>query len=115
FLSTSLQIMALVAWGEKPPAGPGDRLGWLTVAHMQTFCALKRSFVLIATEENFENLKQKVFHEYPDNWPESTPIEKRLPDNRPRALKSPNNMTGSLTANEVFQRSIFSIKCDIYM
>lgn len=114
-LYTELQIMALVAWGEKPPAGPAERLGWLTVPHLQTFCSLKRSFIWIAGEANYEALKEKVFREYPDNWDEKTPIELRDPENRPRALKTPNNMIGTLTKDEVFQRSIFSIKCDLYM
>ena len=115
FVLTSLKIMALVAWGENPPAGPSERLGWLTVSHLQTFCSLKKTFLLIAGEENYEALKEKVFREYPDNWDEKTPIELRDPENRPRALKTPNNMLGTLSRDEVFQRSLFSIKCDLYM
>ena len=107
--------MALVAWGEKPPAGLAERLGWLTVPHMQTFCYLKRTFIEIAGEENFAALREKVYREYPDNWDENKPIEDRLPEDRPRAYKTPNNMTGSLSAADVYQRSIFSIKCDLYM
>ena len=115
FISHGLHIMALVAWGEKPPAGVADRLGWLTTTHMETFCSLKRTFIIIAGDENLDILKEKVFREYPDNWPESTPPEDRIPENRPRAMKTENNMTGSLKREEVYQRSIFSIKCDLYM
>jgi hypothetical protein len=114
-LTSGLQIMALVAWGEKPPAGLAERLGWLNISNMQTFCHLKRSFLLIAGEENFLALREKVFREYPDNWPEKLDIENRLPENRPRAYKYDGNMTGTLKFDEVFQRSIFSIKCDLYM
>lgn len=114
-LASGLKIMALVAWGEKPPAGLAERLGWLNISNMQTFCYLKRSFLLIAGEENFLALREQVFREYPDNWPEKLDIENRLPENRPRAYKTEANMTGTLSFNQVFERSIFSIKCDLYM
>ena len=61
YISHGLQIMALVAWGEKPPESVADRLGWLTLAHMQTFCYLKRTFLLIGDEGNFLALREKVY------------------------------------------------------
>lgn len=114
-ISHGLQIMALVAWGEKPPAGLSDRLGWLTVSHMQTFCYLKRTFLLIGGEENFLALREKVYREFPDNWPEKLDSEMKLPENRPRAYKTDSNPSGTLTFEQIYQRSIFSIKCDLYM
>lgn len=114
-ISDGLQIMALVAWGEKPPAGPGERLGWLTTTHLQTFCYLKRTFILISDEETFEALKGKVYREYPDNWPESVAAEDRVDDKRPRAFKTQTNPTGSLKAEDVYARSLFSVRCDLYM
>ena len=114
-ISQGLQIMALVAWGEKPPAGPAERIGWLTQSHLQTFCYLRRTFILIGGDENYEALKTKVYREYPDNWPEATSAEDRLPENRPRALKAASNPTGSLKLDELYSRSLFSIRCDMYM
>lgn len=115
YISHGLQIMALVAWGEKPPDSVAERLGWLTVAHMQTFCYLKRTFVLIGGEENFLSLREKVYREFPDNWPDKLDAESRLPDNRPRAYKTESNPSGTLGFEQIFQRSIFSIRCDLYM
>jgi hypothetical protein len=114
-ISEGLQIMALVAWGEKPPAGPGERLGWLTTTHLQTFCYLKRTFILISDEETFEALKAKVYREYPDNWPDSVSLEDRTSENRPRAFKTNNNPTGTLKADAIYSRSLFSVRCDLYM
>jgi hypothetical protein len=115
YLLEGLQIMALVAWGEKPPEGPANRLGWLSTVHLQTFCYMRRSFILISDEETFEALKVKVYREYPDDWPESLSAEDRLPENRPRALKSKINLEGSLKPEEVYSRSLFSVRCDLYM
>lgn len=114
-LSQGLQIMALVAWGEKPPGGPGERLGWLTTTHLQTFCYLKRTFIMISDEQTFEALKAKVYREYPDNWPESAAVEDRVDEKRPRAFKSQTNPTGSLKAEDIYARSLFSVRCDLYM
>lgn len=115
YISHGLQIMALVAWGEKPPESVADRLGWLTLAHMQTFCYLKRTFLLIGDEGNFLALREKVYKEFPDNWPEKLDPESRLPDNRPRAYKTESNPAGTLGFEQIYQRSIFSIRCDLYM
>jgi hypothetical protein len=114
-ISEGLQIMALVAWGEKPPAGPGDRLGWLTTTHLQTFCYLRRAFILISDEETYEALKAKVYREYPDNWPDSVQLEDRVDEKRPRAFKTTSNPNGSLRADAIYTRSLFSIRCDLYM
>lgn len=114
-VSQGLQIMALVAWGEKPPGGPGERLGWLTNTHLQTFCYLKRTFILISDEETYEALKAKVYREYPDNWPESVAAEDRVDDKRPRAFKTQANPNGSFRAEEIYARSLFSVRCDLYM
>ena len=115
YVSHGLQIMALVAWGEKPPDGLADRLGWLNVGHMQTFCYLKRTFLLIGGDENFQALREKVYREFPDNWPEKLDAELRLPENRPRAYKTEANPSGTLSFEQIYQRSIFSIRCDLYM
>jgi hypothetical protein len=114
-ISEGLQIMALVAWGDKPPGGPGERLGWLTTTHLQTFCYLKRTFILISDEQTYEALKAKVYREYPDNWPESAIAEDRIDEKRPRAFKTMTNPNGSLKADEIYSRSLFSVRCDLYM
>jgi len=114
-ISEGLQIMALVAWGDKPPGGPGERLGWLTNTHLQTFCYLKRTFILISDEETYEALKSKVYREYPDNWQESVAAEDRVDDKRPRAFKTQSNPNGSFRADEIYPRSLFSVRCDLYM
>lgn len=115
YVSRALQIMALVAWGEKPPDSVAERLGWLNLAQMQTFCYLKRTFLLIGEEENFLTLREKVYKEFPDNWPEKLDAENRLPENRPRAYKTAINPSGTLGFEQIYQRSIFSIRCDLYM
>lgn len=115
FFIDGLQIMALAAWGERPPEGPGERLGWLTQTHLQTFCNLQRTFKAISSEEAVSLLTEKVYREYPDNWPDTLPPEERIGENRPRALKTGSNPDGTMKWKDIHERSLFSIKCDNYM
>ena len=115
FLIEGLRYMALAAWGEKPPEGAGARLGWLTQAHLQTFCGLQRSLNAVAEEGTLDKLIESVYLEYPDSWPESVPPEERIEENRPRALRTESNPKGSFKWKEVHERSLFSFKCNNYM
>ncbi len=133
-ITQALQITALVAWGEKPPAGVADRIGWLNETNIRTFCYLKKTFILIAGEENFLALREKVYNEYPGDWPEKfdfnklaasgvdktkpnaeVDIEKLVAENRPRAYKSATNLSGIFNKDQIYERSIFSVRCDLYM
>lgn len=134
----ALQIMALVAWGEKPPPGIAERTGWLNEAQVRTFCYLKKTFILTGGEESFLLLREKVYREFPGDWPENfdinklvesnsdksrkdnvvdvdVDVEKLVAENRPRAYRTVANPSGKLTNGEIFERSIFSIRCDLYM
>ena len=130
-----LQIMALVAWGDKPPVGIAERAGWLNETNIRTFCYLKKTFILIAGDESFLLIREKVYKELPGEWSEkaidkliqsNTVInktqneidaenEKLVAENRPRAYKTSTNPSGTFTSDKIFEHSIFSVRCDLYM
>lgn len=144
-LSSAVYIMPLTAWGSKPPEGLADRAGWLTDDHLHTFCYLKKVFTDLAGEEELLKIRNRVYNQYPDRWADNTnfdniidknspksddlsvlgekkddekkkvDIEKIIDENRPRALKSASNPKGSLNSQQVYERSLFSIRCDLYM
>lgn len=137
-LAQAIQIMALVAWGEKPPIGVTARLGWLNESNIKTFCHLKKAFILVGGDESFLSLREKIYHEFPGEWPanfdvnklvqsnpDTSPSDKKKEDeldvaklvanNRPRAYQTLANPSGTLTKEQIFERSIFSIRCDLYM
>ena len=134
-IEQAIQIIALVAWGEKPPEGPMERIGWLNESHVRTFCYLKKTFLLLNEEEALLQLREKIYKEYPGPWPEKfnvdhlitsnsdsgksekeeIDVERLVDENRPRAYKSIANPQGILNKDEVFERSLFSIRCDSYM
>jgi hypothetical protein len=147
-IKDAIQVIPLVAWGEKPPAGLAERLGWLTEDHVRTFCYLKKTFIMIAGDENFQEIKERVYSQYPGEWPnkynfdslinakaaedkeassadknkdvkpagdKEEAVRKMIDENRPRAYKSLSNPSGQLTKDQVYERSLFSMRCDLYM
>ncbi|AGH94988.1 hypothetical protein [Pseudobdellovibrio exovorus] len=134
-MTQALQIVPLVAWGEAPPKGLAERAGWLNEAHLRSFCYIKDAFIRLVGIESFEKIRDGVYLEYPGEWPENFDVNKIIPtptakkteqddeidlnriidQNRPRAYKSAANPTGAFTKDEVYERSLYSIRCDLYM
>ena len=113
-LASGIKIMALVAWGEKPPEGIGQRLGTLTEGDIYGFCRAKNGLVQLTSLDEYKVLRASVYREFPDRWPEALPLEKRAEIARPRALQSTTNPTGTLKEDEIYERSLFSLRCDLY-
>lgn len=113
-LATGIKIMALAAWGEKPPEGIGQRMGWLTEGDIYAFCRAKNGLVQLTSLEEYKVLRASVYREFPDRWPENLPLESRAEMPRPRALLSTTNVKGSLKESDVYERSLFSLRCDLY-
>ena len=110
----ALQIMSLAAWGEKPPVSAAERFGWLSEREIKTFCKLKSTLMLLIPEEELEGLKEKIYSQYPDEWSEKIPVDLRIPEDRPKAYKTTLNPTAPLDKNKVYERSLFSVRCDLY-
>lgn len=113
-LATGVKVMALVAWGDKPPEGIGQRLGTLTEGDIYGFCRSKNGLVQLTSLEEYKSFRASVYREFPDRWPENLPLEKRAEIPRPRALQSVSNPTGTLKESDVYERSLFSLRCDLY-
>ena len=118
-IGSALKTMALVAWGEKPPASISERAGWLTEPDLRSFCSLKKSYLNLAGEEEFVGLRNGIYRDYPDAWPDSASengdADARTAENRPRALKTTSNLKGHFDTQKIFEHSLFSIRCDLYL
>ena len=113
-LSSGVRIMALAAWGDKPPEGIGQRMGWLTEGDIYGFCRAKNGLVQLTSLEEYKALRASVYREFPDRWPDKMAMEDRAAVPRPRALLSMSNVKGSLKEADVYERSLFSLRCDLY-
>ena len=114
-LKEGVKILALLAWGEKPPAGLAERAGWLSRSEVYTFCRLKTVLVNLIGDEKFRKFRTGVLREYPDVWPQKLQGQINSVDvQRPTILKWSANPLGKLDEKEVLQRSLFSLRCDQY-
>ncbi len=114
-LKEAVKILALLAWGEKPPTGLADRAGWLSRSEVYTFCRLKTVLIDIIGDEDFKVFRTSVLREYPDAWPEKLQSQIGTEDvQRPTVLKWSGNPSGTMNEKEVLQRSMFSLRCDQY-
>ncbi len=110
----AIQSLAVIAWGEKPPASVSERAGWLTEANLQSFCILKKVYTDLVGAEGMAALKNNTYEQYPDVWADTVTLDLRTAENRPKALKSEINISGTLDKNQIYQRSLFSVRCDLY-
>lgn len=135
YLQDAVRIIPLVAWGEVPPKGLSERMGWLNESDVRTFCYLKNTYTRLLGEERYLAVRESVYREYPGEWPENFDInawvsskaiaEQKKPEdvdvtqvvteNRPRAYKTAANSSGVFNKDEIYERSLFSIRCDLYM
>lgn len=109
-----IKVFVLAAWGEAPPMNVQSRAGWLTSADITTFCRLKIFIEKIYEPEDIKSFRSKLFAELPDAWSDTVSVAERNPELRPKALKSILNPTGSLDSREVYEKSLFSYRCDMY-
>jgi hypothetical protein len=114
-LKEAVKILALLAWGEKPPAGLAERAGWLSRSEIYTFCRLKTTLLDIIGDEEYKVFRTKVLREFPDAWPEKLQNQINSEEvERPTVLKWSGNPSGTMDEKEVLQRSLFSLRCDQY-
>lgn len=111
---SGVKTLALIAWGMQPPKESSQRLGWLSQPEIYTFCRLKRILQDQLSDEDYRAFRYSVYEEFPQEYPPDIDPEKRLLMERPRALRTGDNPEGILTEPEVFERSLFSIRCDMY-
>lgn len=85
----SLDLMAQLAWGAKPPLTPALKTGWLDPADLNLYCELKNSAIYVFSEEKWNSFVAGYF--------------KSLPG------------AANLPRNEAWQKMLFSVNCTQYL
>ena len=106
-MNDGIELMARLAWGTKPPEPGPDRLGWLQEAEMSTFCRLRRVYVRAHGEDAWNEMRSKIFKKLPG---EEVPYSAEAAV----ATVEPKKATAIMTELDIFNRSIFSVRCDNY-
>lgn len=114
-INEGIVLMALKAWGEKPPESYLARGGWMQETEMAVFCHLKDAFIRghggsVNEEESqaaWEELKNSVFARYPYSPNKLANSEKGLIEAAPRAISK-------MSSDDIYKLSLFSIQCAKY-
>jgi hypothetical protein len=108
-LEEGVMNMALLAWGGKPPeAGAFARFGPLQDSELSLFCYLKTALIAGAGEDKWNALRKKVFSELPGE-------EVPLPKDPQAALPRARPATKLMSELEIWNRSLFSARCENYL
>lgn len=85
----SVDLMARLAWGEKPPAMFTLKAGWFDPADLNLFCEMRRTAISISGEKNWNTYVETYFEKLPG--------------------------AKTLERTEAWQRMLFSINCASYL
>ncbi len=113
-MADGMKILALSAWGSQIPENMSRRLGWLSEAEVRTFCRLKLKYIDWVGVESYKQFRKLIYMEFPSSWPDVINSESKLENARPKAFKTSQNPSGALDESKVFEKSLFSIKCELY-
>ena len=100
-LKEGVEIMALAAWGSQPPASPAMRFGWMQESELAVFCYIKDVYEKALGEEVWSNLRLQVNKKFPGESPSSSSLDVE----GPKAIEK-------MSDNEIWTKSIFSVRCD---
>jgi len=105
--SEEIELMALLAWGTQPPEKGAARLNWFEAADLALFCSLRRLDRAIFGSDSFELLREKINSKLPGEAPV-------IRDGVCVNCDTRKNATQVLSPDEVWARSLFSIRCELY-
>lgn len=106
-LTEGLALLTQIAWGDHPPENAEKRAGWLESADVALFCDLRRVYVGLYGEEEFQSLRSGVLASLPG---EEALFEKGECVN----CKFRKNALQALTPAEALKRSLFAASCRLF-
>jgi len=102
------RLMIQLAWGDRPPeAGAASRFGWLEAPDLALFCQLKTTFLRLYGTEGWEEFRLAT--------PTKLPGEEQVLEGG-KCLNCDHLKMASdvFSPEEVWVRSLFSLRCDQY-
>lgn len=104
-IQQGIELLALMAWGEKPPERGVTRFGWLQSSDILLFCEIKSLFIQMYGRDEYEALRSLISNKFP--------AEPKTYENGECTNCSELKMaTETMPHDEVWARSLFSTRCD---
>lgn len=106
-LNEGLEKIALMAWGEQPPEPGVARFSWLQESELLLFCSLRDAFIRSQSNEAWSEFRRNTYKKFPG--------EKLAAKKDPNAIAVTRLMAPQkFSENDIWNRSIFSIRCENY-
>lgn len=99
------QLMALLAWGDRPPERGASRFSWLEAADISLFCQLKDNVSRIYGDAMWESIRQGTHKKMPGEAP-------ILVGGQCGNCETMKKASEVLSGDEIWVRSLFSVRCE---
>jgi hypothetical protein len=106
-LISGTELIVRLAWGGKPPQPGLDKFGWLETPDLALYCHLKTAYLRMFGQEEWEKFRLATQNKLPG---EAELIEDGKCVNCDTLKKAP----AVLSPEEIWVRSLFSLRCDQY-
>jgi hypothetical protein len=107
-LNNGIELMARIAWGNQPPEPGVSRFGWLQEGDLAVFCRLRGIYLRAFGEEGWTEKRLAVFAKLPGEAPPAGSDPSVITVEQKKA-------TQVLTEQEIWNLSIFSVRCENYL
>jgi hypothetical protein len=108
-MKDGVTLMALMAWGSHPPELGPNRFGWFQESELSLFCRLKDVHVQSFGDESWQELRRAIYKLFPGEALPGAPTTDKaaLTPEPPRATETHSD-------KDMWERSIFSVRCENY-
>lgn len=106
-LNEGSQLLVQLAWGEKPPENAFTKFGWMQTADIGLFCSLKQVYNRVYGEPAWNALRMATYKKLPGEgsvYQNGSCLNcdyKKMADEK-------------LSAEEIWVKSLFSVRCEQY-
>jgi hypothetical protein len=111
-LSNAIEIFVTLAWGKSPPSMGDRQYQWLNSSDIALFCSVKKNFVKIYGESNFETSATQVISVLPGEPVKLSSDGKCLNCDGEGKRKMAPLVLGQ---DEIWAKSLFSVRCESYL
>lgn len=107
-LNDGVELMVRMAWGAQPPEPGFARFGWMQESELSTFCRVKGVYIRANGEAAWTALRGKIFAKLPGEAPivGSDPTQ---------AAATPKMAPQVFPEQEIWERSLFSVRCESFL
>jgi hypothetical protein len=104
-LKKGTELLVMLAWGSQPPEAGLAKFGWLETLDLSLYCQLKTVHLQIYGNEAWEEFRKATVAKLPG---EAEVIKDGVCENCESIKKAP----AVLSTEEIWTRSLFSLRCD---